>query len=136
MDAYGNLSAQARIFNTSGSGYSPFSLTIIPGRNAYLAADVSLVDVFTFDGETNISERSFSVPDTVAICWSSYSTQTGNYYVNDALTGIVTEIHLDEELKASVAAVKLIYVFSFAKNADYIHYFLAISATKYYLFTR
>lgn len=112
VDNYGNLSAQARVFNVPGPGYAPYSLTIIPGRNAYLTADVSLgADVFTFDGDTKISETSLTVPGQGAICWSSYSPQTGNYYVNDGCTGIVTEIHVDEQLKPSIAAVRLPYYF-------------------------
>ena len=97
-----------------GPGFEPFSITQIPGKNAYLAADPGTgVDVFSISstsgssGGLKLVETSLTVPDQMAICWSSYSRQTGSYYVNDVLTGIVTEIAVNSQLQASVVNVSV-----------------------------
>ena len=90
---------------TTGPGFRPFSFTIVPGRDALFSGDAAVgADVFRFHGN-NFTQASLSIPKQAANCWSSHSTQTGNYYVNDLNVGVVTEVHLDSELNPSIVTV-------------------------------
>jgi len=106
--ADGSLSADFNAVQPATGGLLPFSMTIIPGKNAILATDAGLgVDIFDFSaGATNgtAGGKSSTVPITGqgATCWSSFSQQTGNFYVTDIGTAQVTEINVDANLKGSI----------------------------------
>jgi len=88
-------------------GLLPFSMTPIPGTTAILATDAGVgFDIFDL---SNIQEASNSSKTTVipiagqsATCWSSYSPKTGNFYLTDIGTSIVTEVNVDQNLKGSI----------------------------------
>ena len=107
----GALSPTAQMLTIPGPGYGPFSLTAIPGKEgSYVAADAGLgVDVFTFSagapGKLKLSETTLNISGQGAVCWSSYSRQTGDYYLNDLLTGIITEVALNPKLQLSIVTV-------------------------------
>ncbi|KAI0311896.1 hypothetical protein OF83DRAFT_1177135 [Amylostereum chailletii] len=99
----GTLSSNSTTIYTPGKdGSLPFSLTPIPGKNAYLAADAAYgANIFELSGTKNASAVKFDVPQHGAICWSTYSSKTKNFYVADAMTNVITEIHLDGNLRPS-----------------------------------
>ncbi|KAI0029711.1 hypothetical protein K488DRAFT_80018 [Vararia minispora EC-137] len=84
----------------AGAG-APFSLTPIPGQNAMFSADAAIgVDVFDFaNGPESVAAsprtQSYNISGSMAPCWSAYSPMTGDYYVSDLLTSILTEVSLD-----------------------------------------
>ncbi|KAJ3750364.1 hypothetical protein DFH05DRAFT_1531861 [Lentinula detonsa] len=83
------------------NGNNPFGFTRIAGENsAVIAADTN--DGFTiFDLTDGSKSSSVDVNTLGAICWSSYSPKTGNYYMIDA-GGAVFEVNIDSNLKGSV----------------------------------
>ncbi|KAF8888698.1 hypothetical protein CPB84DRAFT_1849518 [Gymnopilus junonius] len=105
----GSLSSEFVKSTPASGGALPFSLTPIPGSNAYLATDPAIgVDIFDFggtDGRSASLEATASVtavPGEVALCWSTFSTKSGNFYTVDTGTNLVTEVHVDKDLKASL----------------------------------
>ena len=96
-----------RIELPEGAG-APFSLTAIPGQNAFLSADpVVGVDIFDFSNGpegVSTSNRTSTVKITPsnATCWSAYSPKTDSYYVTDIITSLVTEVKVDENLVGTV----------------------------------
>ena len=107
----GVLSPTAQILTIPGPGYGPFSLTAVPGKDgSYVSADASLgADVFSISagafGKLKLSETTLNISGQGAVCWSSYSRQTGDYYLNDLLTGIITEVALNSKLQLSIVTV-------------------------------
>jgi hypothetical protein len=87
-------------------GLLPFSMTIIPGKNAILATDAGVgFDIFDMaGGASNTSNTSSVVPiqGQGATCWSSFSSKTGNFYLTDIKTSLVTEVNVDNNLKGTV----------------------------------
>jgi len=103
----GSLSAEPVKSTPGPGGLLPFSMTIIPGTNAILATDAGVgFDVFNFGGNgTNaLSATSSVVPITgqKATCWSSFSPKSGNFYLTDIGTSIITEVNVDANLKGSI----------------------------------
>jgi len=98
----GSLSSNfTRIVAPAGGAY-PFSLTPIPGQNAYLSADFNVgVDVFDI---TSGSATVLPISGQGATCWTTYSPRTGNYYASDTATGNVAEIALAADLTPSLVA--------------------------------
>ncbi|KAM5544294.1 hypothetical protein V8D89_001954 [Ganoderma adspersum] len=81
----------------------PFSLTHIPGENAFLLTDPGRgFEVVDLSGKQRGS--AVSVSGNGATCWGTRSGKTGNYYTVDVGANAVREVHLDENLKASVVA--------------------------------
>ncbi|KAF8520248.1 hypothetical protein BU17DRAFT_65590 [Hysterangium stoloniferum] len=99
----GSLSAD---FIKSGSpqgGGLPFSMTLIPGTDAILATDPGGgYDIFDFKTSQEASSTAFPIPGQVATCWSSLSNKTGNYYLTDVVTSIITEVNVDSNLKGTI----------------------------------
>ena len=97
----------------AAGGALPFSLTPVPGTNAILATDPALgFDIFNFrssggrSGELEAAAATATtVPGQGAICWSTYSPKSGNFYLIDTGTSIVTEVRLDKNLKATLVKV-------------------------------
>ncbi|EJF55787.1 hypothetical protein BD309DRAFT_276048 [Dichomitus squalens] len=103
VQADGSLSADFKSVAPPSGGALPFSMTLIPGKNALLSTDPALgFDVFDL-GSGNASS---AVPITgqSATCWSSFSKKTGNFYLTDIGTSTVTEVNVDANLKASIVA--------------------------------
>ncbi|OBZ72608.1 hypothetical protein A0H81_07936 [Grifola frondosa] len=97
----GTLSADFQTVTPGSGGLLPFSMTVIPGKNAILATDAGVgFDIFDFGGQN----QSSVVPITGqgATCWSSFSNQTGNFYLTDIITSTVTEVNVDDNLKGTI----------------------------------
>jgi len=86
-------------------GLLPFSMTVVPGENAILATDAGVgFDLFDMsNGATNSSNSSVvPIQGQGATCWSSFSNQTGNFYLTDIKTSMVTEVNVDKNLKGTI----------------------------------
>jgi len=94
------LSEQFTRVELPAGAVAPFSLTAIPGMNAFFSADPGVgADVFDFsNGPENVAAsnrtQSFPIPNQQASCWSTYSSKTGSYYTSDLLASTVTEMSL------------------------------------------
>ncbi|KAJ7756453.1 hypothetical protein DFH07DRAFT_480073 [Mycena maculata] len=104
----GSLSQDFTAVQPSTGGLLPFSMTVIPGKNAILATDAGDgVDVFDFNnppaaGVATGNSSNLPIEGQGATCWSSFSQQTGNFYVTDIGTSEITEINVDDNLKPSI----------------------------------
>jgi len=100
----GSLSTNYTTITTPSGGLLPFSMTTIPGENALLVTDPGVgFDIFDLSTGGNSSKSSaVPIPGQSATCWSSYSNKTGNYYLTDIGTSIVTEVNVDQDLKGTV----------------------------------
>jgi len=101
IDGSNNLSADFQKVSPGNGGLLPFSMTVINGQNALLATDAGVgFDIFDFSGQN----RSSVVPieGQGATCWSSFSPQTGNFYLTDIITDKVTEVNVDSNLKGTI----------------------------------
>ncbi|KAJ7158737.1 hypothetical protein C8R46DRAFT_399097 [Mycena filopes] len=103
-----SLSQDFKAVQPAKGGLLPFSMTVIPGKNAILATDAGLgVDVFDFSagaaaGVAAGKSSTLPIDGQGATCWSSFSPQTGNFYVTDIGTSEVTEINVDDNLKPTI----------------------------------
>ncbi|KAL0061913.1 hypothetical protein AAF712_011197 [Marasmius tenuissimus] len=107
----GSLSRDFRSVAPSKGGLLPFSMTIVPGKNAILATDAGVgFDIFDFGGVADKNSKSAAagkssvvpIDGQKATCWSSFSPKTGNFYLTDIGTSQVTEVNLDDNLKGKV----------------------------------
>ncbi|KDR76702.1 hypothetical protein GALMADRAFT_96413 [Galerina marginata CBS 339.88] len=99
--ADGSLSADA-VKSRPASGGLMFSLTPIPGTNAFLSADAGAgFDVFNFNG---LSATSTVIPiaGQVTTCWSSFGPKSGNFFLTDLGNSTVTEVNVDKNLKGTI----------------------------------
>lgn len=88
------------------NGNNPFGITLVNGRNAVIAADTQ--DGFTiFDLSDGSKSSSVDVNVLGAICWSTYSPKTGNYYMIDA-GGAVFEVNINSNLEGTVVQVRML----------------------------
>jgi hypothetical protein len=88
-------------------GLLPFSMTIVPGKNALLTTDAAIgFDVFDFASSTangtSAKDSANAIDGQGATCWSSFSPKTRNFYVTDIVTSMVTEVNLDNNLKPTI----------------------------------
>ncbi|KAI1793076.1 hypothetical protein LXA43DRAFT_279477 [Ganoderma leucocontextum] len=98
----GSLSADFNKVAPPQGGALPFSMTLIPGKNAVLSTDPAVgFDVFDLSGNNSAAVK---IDGQSATCWSSLSKKTGNFYLTDIGTSIVTEVNVDANLKASIVA--------------------------------
>ncbi|KAJ7593110.1 hypothetical protein C8J56DRAFT_930417 [Mycena floridula] len=97
----GSLSQDFKSVVPGTGGLLPFSMTIIPGKNAILATDAAIgFDIFDM---TNGNKSSVTAIDGQgATCWSSFSPKTGNFYLTDITTSMVTEVNVSDDLKSSI----------------------------------
>lgn len=104
----GSLSPVFKTITPSQGGLLPFSMTVIEGKNALLATDAG-VGFDIFDLSTSGGNASSVVPidGQSATCWSSFSNQTGNFYLTDIGTSMVTEVNVDDNLKGSIVKVQM-----------------------------
>ncbi|KAJ3744397.1 hypothetical protein DFH05DRAFT_1535626 [Lentinula detonsa] len=102
----GSLSPEFVSVAPAQGGLLPFSMTLIEGKNAILATDAGVgFDIFDFstsgDNSSNVSSV-VAIDGQAATCWSSFSNQTGNFYLTDIGTSMVTEVNVDANLKGSI----------------------------------
>ncbi|KAI1793083.1 hypothetical protein LXA43DRAFT_279796 [Ganoderma leucocontextum] len=98
----GSLSADCNKVAPPQGGALPFSMTLIPGKNAVLSTDPAVgFDVFDLSGNNSAAVK---IDGQSATCWSSVSKKTGNFYLTDIGTSVVTEVNVDANLKASIVA--------------------------------
>ncbi|EMD42156.1 hypothetical protein CERSUDRAFT_102529 [Gelatoporia subvermispora B] len=97
----------------------PFSMTIIPGKDALLITDPGTgFDIIDFSAQPQANgtaggrSSAVAIPGQSATCWSSYSNKTGNFYLIDVGTALVNEVHVDDNLKGTV-----IHQYSQGQNA-------------------
>ncbi len=84
----------------------PFSLTRIPGEDAFLLTDPGRgFEVVDLSGKQR--GAAVSVSGNGATCWGTRSAKTGNYYAVDVGANAVREVHVDGNLGASVVAVRV-----------------------------
>jgi hypothetical protein len=87
-------------------GDLPFSMTIIPGKNALLATDAAIgFDLFNQGGSSSRQNSANEIKGQGATCWSSFSPQTGNLYLTDIKTSQITEVNVDNNLKGTIVKV-------------------------------
>ncbi|KAF7316830.1 hypothetical protein HMN09_00416200 [Mycena chlorophos] len=104
----GSLSQDFQAIQPATGGLLPFSMTVIPGKNAVFATDAGIgADILDLNAQPNngvASGRStvLNITGQGATCWSSFSNKTGNFYVTDIGTSEVTEVSLDDNLKPSI----------------------------------
>ncbi|KAI0709662.1 hypothetical protein C8T65DRAFT_575593 [Cerioporus squamosus] len=99
----GSLSAQATQVPLASGGMVAFSLTHIPGENAFLMTDPG-VGFAVVDLSGKKRDSSVAVNGQTATCWSARSAKTGNYYTIDVGANTIREVHLDGSLKGGVVA--------------------------------
>jgi len=107
MASDGSLSQDFTKVSPGKGGLLPFSMTAIPGTTALLATDAGVgFDIFDL---SDVQKASNSSKTTVvpidgqsATCWSSFSPKTGNFYLTDIGTSMVTEVNVDKNLKGSI----------------------------------
>ncbi|KAF8324831.1 hypothetical protein F5887DRAFT_1021521 [Amanita rubescens] len=113
-DVYENFTLSQnfnRVALPAGANY-PYSVTIIPGGNALLAADPAMgFDVFfNISGNSNrgdqrnigVGSYAYSIPNQLTTCWSAYSPISQNYYLSDLLENRITIISIDTNLKSTI----------------------------------
>ncbi|KAE9402955.1 hypothetical protein BT96DRAFT_964644 [Gymnopus androsaceus JB14] len=100
INSNGSLSEKFMPITPPKNGNNPFGITLVNGRNAVIAADTQ--DGFTiFDLSDGSKLSSVDVNVLGAICWSTYSPKTGNYYMIDA-GGAVFEVNINSNLEGTV----------------------------------
>lgn len=98
----GSLSKNFQTITPAKGGLLPFSLTVIPGRNAVLATDPGIgFDIFDLASK-GMKSSAVAIDGQGATCWSSYSPMTKNFFLTDLATSTVTEVSVDSELKGQV----------------------------------
>jgi hypothetical protein len=106
--ADGSLSENFQAVQPPKGGLLPFSMTVIKGKNAILATDpgvgVDIVDLSggAQSGVASGASSTLTINGQSATCWSSFSPQTGNFYVTDIGTSQVTEVNVDDNLKPTI----------------------------------
>lgn len=111
--ADGSLSKDFVKVNPATGGLLPFSMTVIPGMNAILSTDAGVgFDIYDLSTVKANSANASSPKNSVvaikgqgATCWSSFSQKTGNFYLTDIGTSIVTEVNVDKNLKGTIVKV-------------------------------
>ena len=98
--ADGSLSQDFKSIAPPTGGALPFSMTLIPGKNALLATDPAVG--FTIIDLAGNRSSAVKIDGQSATCWSSLSKKTGNFYLTDIGTSIVTEVSVDDNLEGKI----------------------------------
>jgi hypothetical protein len=102
----GSLSANFTASPPAQGGLIPFSMSIIPGKNAVLATDAAIgfstFDLSTLEGGGTAKSQVFPIEGQGATCWSSFSQKTGSFFLTDVRTDIVTEVAIADDLSGTV----------------------------------
>jgi hypothetical protein len=104
----GSLSSNFQKIAPAQGGLLPFSMTVIPGKNSILATDAGIgFDIFDMsnNGSSNSSSAN-AIAGQDATCWSSHSQKTGNFYLTDIGTSMVTEVNVGDDLKGTIVKVR------------------------------
>ncbi|KAJ7499691.1 hypothetical protein FB451DRAFT_1073941 [Mycena latifolia] len=95
--ADGSLSST---FQTVSGGVLPFSLLFVPEKNAIIASDPGAgYAIFNLDTKKTVS---ITIPNQKANCWSTYSKESGNFYMIDVGASILTEVHVAPSLNSTI----------------------------------
>ncbi|QRV73967.1 lactonase, 7-bladed beta-propeller [Ceratobasidium sp. AG-Ba] len=99
----GSLSDEPVKTTPATGGGLPFSMTLLPHTNAVLATDPAAgFAIFDFARGSPANSTIHPIKNQGATCWSSLSRKTGNLYLTDAGTSIVTEVYVSPSLNASI----------------------------------
>jgi len=102
----GSLSANFTANPPTQGGLLPFSMSIIPGKNAVLATDAgigfSTFDLGTLGAGGTANSQVFPIAGQGATCWSSFSQKTGSFFLTDIRTDIVTEVAVADDLSGKI----------------------------------
>jgi hypothetical protein len=100
----GTLSQDFAAVPPPSGGLLPFSMTAVPGKDALLVTDPNIgFDIIDISqGQNSSASSAVPISGQSATCWSSFSHTTGNFYLTDVGTSIVTEVNVDENLKGTV----------------------------------
>ena len=91
----GALSDSFTMSTPAQGGLLPFSMTVIPGKNAILATDAGVgFDIFSFQNNTAATSTIVPISGQKATCWSSFSKNTGNFYLTVCVTGFLHDVEL------------------------------------------
>lgn len=134
--ADGSLSSNFDQVAPAKGGLLPFSMTVIPGMNAILSTDAGvgfdIYDLSTVKANSNDTESSknsvIPINGQMATCWSSFSEKTGNFYLTDIGTSIVTEVNVDKNLKGTIVKVGLTCQIVHELYTHHFSHFVAISS--------
>ncbi|KAI0704607.1 hypothetical protein C8Q76DRAFT_697176 [Earliella scabrosa] len=96
----GSLSQDFKSIAPPSGGALPFGMALIPGKNAVLATDPAVgFEIIDLAGNKS---SAFQVDGQVAVCWAALSSKTGNFYLTDIGTSLVTEVSVDDDLNATI----------------------------------
>ncbi|KZS95581.1 hypothetical protein SISNIDRAFT_542418 [Sistotremastrum niveocremeum HHB9708] len=99
----GELSSNFTTSTPAAGGLLPFSMTLIPGKNALLNTDPGIgFSIFDFAKGDVASSSAYPIAKQQATCWSTYSQKTGTFFLTDAGTSTVTEVKVNNNLGASI----------------------------------
>ncbi|KAL0061927.1 hypothetical protein AAF712_011211 [Marasmius tenuissimus] len=103
----GALSEEPKVFAPPENGLAPFGMALVPNKKAVVVADPAngfdVIDIETGDN-ANSKSVAVDVDDQKATGWAAFSKKTGNFYLTDAVTGRVTEVKVEDDLKGSVVS--------------------------------
>ncbi|KAF8635312.1 hypothetical protein AX17_003951 [Amanita inopinata Kibby_2008] len=144
IEADGSLSEKYRSMT---GGVAIWTTTFINGKNAVLSSDplvgYNIFDLDAFAKDTSVQGKAFTVPNTTTLCWSDFSSQTGNYYLSDFFTSSVYEINIDENLNGKLVrtyptdphpGLMEMSIASFPGQPDHL-YALSVNDTAIHVFT-
>ncbi|KZV68796.1 hypothetical protein PENSPDRAFT_666176 [Peniophora sp. CONT] len=81
-----------------------FSLSQIPGREAYVGSDVvngALVVDMT-NGVDAAVIKPLTLPNNAGNCWSVAAPKTGTYFISDLLASYINEVKVDDDLNPTL----------------------------------
>lgn len=115
----GSLSENFQSIPPAQGGLLPFSMTVIPGKNAILATDAGLgFDIFDLAAVGNAQGQNATTGDRSsanaiegqsATCWSTFSPGTGNFYLTDIGTSTITEVTVGDNLAPKLVRVSALF---------------------------
>ncbi|THU97704.1 hypothetical protein K435DRAFT_887757, partial [Dendrothele bispora CBS 962.96] len=104
----GTLSKDFNTVPAPSGGQTLFGIAPIQGQQALILADPAIgYDTMDFSGQNCSTE--VQVDGQMAICWTTYSSKTRNYYMIDAGTSRITEVNVDNDLKGTTGAATVNY---------------------------
>ncbi|THU97700.1 hypothetical protein K435DRAFT_777889 [Dendrothele bispora CBS 962.96] len=96
----GTLSKDFNTVPAPSGGQTLFGIAPIQGQQALILADPAIgYDIMDFSGQNR--STAVQVDGQMAICWITYSSKTGNYYMIDAGASRITEVNVDNNLKGN-----------------------------------
>ncbi|KAI0756372.1 hypothetical protein C8Q80DRAFT_26133 [Daedaleopsis nitida] len=100
VQADGSLSDDFKQIPAPQGGALPFSMTLIPGTTAVVVPDPQIgFDIIDFVANTTTAVK---IDGQKTTGWSSFSVKTGDFFLTDLDTSTITEVNVDENLKATI----------------------------------